>query len=137
MTTRYLFIIDTSDYAGNFERDMCAYLTGRVGDCNVGDDMASLYTRQETEMFDNVICWPDDHGCHRPCVIWPEPKSGDMNSVAIIFAPDEPPTKEQVEIMKRRAKIFPKTYDKWGHRPERILGFRLLREETEYVEEDV
>ena len=24
----YIFIIDTNMYAGNFEREMCAYLTG-------------------------------------------------------------------------------------------------------------
>jgi len=26
----YIFVIDTDSYAGNFERDMCAFLTGRV-----------------------------------------------------------------------------------------------------------
>ncbi|KKK83825.1 hypothetical protein LCGC14_2789530, partial [marine sediment metagenome] len=32
----WIFIIDTDSYAGNFEREMCAYITGRVGECGVG-----------------------------------------------------------------------------------------------------
>lgn len=38
MSKKYSFIIDTNSYAGNFEREMCAYLTGQVGDCGVGDE---------------------------------------------------------------------------------------------------
>jgi hypothetical protein len=34
----YVFIIDTEQYAGNFEREMCAYCTGILGDCEVGED---------------------------------------------------------------------------------------------------
>ncbi len=31
----YLFVIDTDTYAGNFEREMCAYVTGQIGECEV------------------------------------------------------------------------------------------------------
>lgn len=70
----YFFVIDTEDYAGNFERQLCAYITGRVGECGVGDDMAALF-KEETgqEAFDNVIEEPDEHGCHRPATIYRTP----------------------------------------------------------------
>ncbi|MCY8499753.1 hypothetical protein P8917_09350 [Bacillus atrophaeus] len=37
------FIIDTNSYSGNFEREMCAYLTGHIGDCQVGFEEAENY----------------------------------------------------------------------------------------------
>jgi len=75
--SKCLFIIDTNLYAGNFEREMCAYLTGHVGDCGVGDDYAEKF-RKETkkdpdEFFHNVIQEPDEHGCRRPATIWENP----------------------------------------------------------------
>ena len=42
----YLFVIDTDIYAGNFERQMCAYITGQIGECEVGKENAEL-ARQE------------------------------------------------------------------------------------------
>lgn len=37
------FIIDTDSYSGNFEREMCAYITGHIGDCLVGFEEAEDY----------------------------------------------------------------------------------------------
>lgn len=70
----WIFAIDTEDYAGNFERELCAYLTGRTGDCEVGDDLAKLFS-QETglEPFENVTQEADEHGCYRPVTIYPTP----------------------------------------------------------------
>ena len=28
----FLLVIDTNSYAGNFERQLCAYVTGQIGD---------------------------------------------------------------------------------------------------------
>lgn len=73
----WLFVIDTEDYAGNFERELCAFITGRVGECGVGDDCAVLFRQQVKDMGDepfiNIIEEADDHGCHRPCAIYPTP----------------------------------------------------------------
>ena len=66
------FIIDTNSYAGNFEREMCGYLTGRVGECGVGDNFAEFFHKEETLDFDNVID-VEDEGCARPCSIQPSP----------------------------------------------------------------
>ncbi|MBS3089663.1 hypothetical protein J4461_02150 [Candidatus Pacearchaeota archaeon] len=73
----YLFVIDTDKYAGNFEREMCAYITGQIGECEVGKENAKL-ARQEIpdvvarldELIDSV---PDENGCHRPVSIFPTP----------------------------------------------------------------
>lgn len=77
-TNNWVFVIDTEDYAGNFERDMTAYITGHVGDCQVGEDMVPFY-KEETgdtncEKFTNLLEYrPDEHGCNRPCSIYPTP----------------------------------------------------------------
>jgi hypothetical protein len=69
-----IFVIDTDSYSGNFEREMCAYLTGIVGDCEVGDKFAKLYVQETGDKSDQfgeyVEQRPDDHGCYRPCYIW-------------------------------------------------------------------
>ncbi len=72
LSAPWLFIIDTEDYAGNFERDLCAYITGRVGECGVGDEEAKLF-EEETgfEGFDNVVEEADERGCYRPASIYP------------------------------------------------------------------
>lgn len=59
-------VIDTEQYSGNFERELCAFLTGRIGECEVGQEYA-----HENPLFDNVIDKPDEHGCRRPCEIHP------------------------------------------------------------------
>jgi hypothetical protein len=73
----YLFVIDTDSYAGNFEREMCAYVTGKIGECGVGDKEAEL-AKQEipgvvAQLEDLVELVPDEHGCTRPCSIFPTP----------------------------------------------------------------
>ncbi len=43
----FTFVIDTENYAGNFERDMTAYICGIVGDCGVGGDEARIFYKEE------------------------------------------------------------------------------------------
>jgi hypothetical protein len=77
MKELWLFVVDTNHYAGNFEREMCSYMTGIVGDCGVGREYANRL-KTETALdpdvfFHNVVQVPDEHGCYRPVVIWPTP----------------------------------------------------------------
>ena len=65
-SNKYGIIIDTEEYSGNFERELCAFLTGHIGDCEVGDEF-----QHENPLFDSVISVPDEHGCYRPCEIYP------------------------------------------------------------------
>ncbi|HWY34086.1 MAG TPA: hypothetical protein VNX68_05525, partial [Nitrosopumilaceae archaeon] len=41
------FIIDTDSYSGNFERQMCAYSTGQLGDCEVGEELVEKEIKQK------------------------------------------------------------------------------------------
>ncbi len=71
----YLVIIDTEQYAGNFERELCAYCTGHVGECEVGDDEADIFEKEEPgcKLFQNVTLEPDENGCHRPVKLYVTP----------------------------------------------------------------
>lgn len=65
--TIYAFYIKTNNYAGNYERELTAYLVGHIGDCGVGSE----YVEDETtSIFDGAIeSIGDEYGCHRPCAI--------------------------------------------------------------------
>ncbi len=69
----YVFVVDTEQYAGNFEREMTAYMTGHVGDCEVGSSESEQFSKDTaTEAIADgnlVINKPDDRGCYRPCVL--------------------------------------------------------------------
>lgn len=72
----YYFVIDTDKYAGNFEREMTAFITGCVGDCGVGANLTKKITEDgiAPDFFDTLIgSEPDEHGCSRPCRIWDTP----------------------------------------------------------------
>lgn len=70
----YIFCIDTDEYAGNFERPMCAFMTGVVGECGVGDEEAEAYLKEGLEPLEDLIMnMPDEHGCYRPAKIQPTP----------------------------------------------------------------
>ena len=77
--SKYLaFVIDTDEYAGNFEREMCAYVTSVTGDCNVGDEVSLEFMKEipvhALQWFDQHIKqMADEHGCFRPVSIWPTP----------------------------------------------------------------
>lgn len=69
-----IFVIDTDSYAGNFERQMCAYVTGQVGECGVGQEMAEKFNDECDVSFAGfVVSVPDEHGCWRPASIYPTP----------------------------------------------------------------
>lgn len=75
---KYYFVIDTDTYAGNFERQTCAYITGQVGDCGVGEDIAEKaepnIPQKILDIFnENIIQEPDEYGSHRPCKIYTTP----------------------------------------------------------------
>jgi hypothetical protein len=124
----YVFIIDTDTYAGNFERPLCAHITGQVGECGVGGEQAA---KARLEIQEDVLAWfddlvismPDDHGCHRPASIWRSP-DGPYNSVAI-FLEAKPPD-EIFDLMCERAHTYTPShhqFDVIGN----ILAIRLIQ----------
>lgn len=135
----YVLAIDTDQYAGNFEREMCAYCTGIVGDCGVGEEGREKFRKDfniknedDFGMFDTFIMdIADDRGCLRPTSIWLTHKK--YNSVAIFFRKE--PTKKLIDVVKTRSKDFAKTYPQYTRFDNimydketkiNILGYRLI-----------
>lgn len=114
----FAFVIDTDSYAGNFERELCAFVTGQVGDCEVGTPNPS-YNYDE---FEGTMMWiPDDNGCRRPVSLtWGPDKK--PNSVALYFEIE--PNVPMIEIMKHRSTEF------CENNTIKILEFRLIQRET-------
>lgn len=72
----FLLIIDTSEYAGNFERELVAYMVGCVGEDDVGSAIAeaacAALESAGIELPD-PISFTDDKGVSRPATIYPTP----------------------------------------------------------------
>lgn len=144
----YIFVIDTKTYAGNFERQLCAYCTGITGDCGVGwadqEDFLEEFSHKSDEgsSFATILhLRPDEYGCRRPCKIWTTPgwssngmgkhsrKKGKFSaylSVAIFFR--DKPTKEMMKIIRDRSRKYDKIHKV------KITGYRLLKEEKTITE---
>lgn len=125
------FVIDTDSYAGNFEREMCAHITGTIGDCEVGEE---LVEDGISKKFPNIQNVADDNGCYRPVSCHELPNSGVNNAVAIFFDINKPPSKEQIELMKERSGTFLEAYrnsSEWNKNATiNITGFRLIEYKT-------
>jgi hypothetical protein len=142
----YILCIDTDQYSGNFEREMCAYATGNVGECEVGRDQAEKYYTEtgKDDSIDEVIEQPDDHGCCRPCAIQPTPgwtnnghgkntrlkksekiKYPAYNSVGIFLA--EIPNDEILDLILERCRKFCKESVNFSRKPNNIAfeGWRI------------
>ena len=155
----YLFIIDTDTYAGNFEREICAYITGQIGECGVGEENAKLARQQipliTAQLEDLVEMVPDKYGCARPVAIFPNPRYGNDGhgnhalltkknitqfpwpayySVAIFF--NQIPNLGLLDIIKERARDIAN----WGignygiEQTIKIEGFRFLEQYTMFKE---
>ena len=128
----YAFIIDTDSYAGNFEREMCAYVTGVIGECTAGADVALIALEelgsQALWFEEHAVQVPDDHGCHRPTSMWNNTGDTKFHSVAIFL--DAIPN---LKLMADRARAFvakpPGLTGKFELGPCKILGFRLTKME--------
>jgi hypothetical protein len=72
----FAFVIDTETYSGTFERELCAYATGTIGECEVGMEEARQFNESglDPNMFrEAVLQVPDEHCCQRPVSIRPTP----------------------------------------------------------------
>lgn len=134
--TGFAFIVDTDSYAGNFEREMTAHITGVIGECEVGEE----YVDEDYpfEGADNVMQVADDNGCSRPTECWVEPRTGSYNAVAIFFY--KKPTPEQISYMKSRAESFEEIWreEEWNKDKHiHILGYRLIEFKSSQSEEAI
>jgi hypothetical protein len=158
----YVFVVDTNKYSGNFEREMCAFMTGALGECGVGGEELVMFEEngQFPNLSDKTHCVPDENGCVRPATIWPTPGrwnngngehfNGEVTgpgrcpayeSVAVFF--NERPTDEEIAFMKQRAYAFvavqladQQRFDKKA-KPMKIKGFRLIAQTVTTQEQSV
>ena len=115
-TINYVLTIKTDKYAGNFERELCAYCTGIIGECDVGSEEAKMFNKKYPDKFIELITQrPDEHGCYRPVSL-----SGNINAIDIYF--EEMPKGEELNLINLRAIEYGKLHDI------KILAFTLYKE---------
>lgn len=99
-------VVDTNSYAGNFERELCAYVTGQYGECNVGADYAKCFSEQiaHIEWWDKYIVKRSESRqeapCKRPATIYFNEKLAGYYSVAI-YVSKIPPEDVLIEFAER------------------------------------
>lgn len=100
----YYLEIETDQYAGNFEREMCALLAIKYGDCGVGDDIVEyecslLDDDLIDEIQDSIGVRQDSRGCYRPVFM-----CGPSNkSIRIVI---DSPSDEVMSFIGDRVKNF-------------------------------
>jgi hypothetical protein len=112
---KYAVVIQTNSYAGNFEREMCAHITGCIGECEVGKEYVDEEIQKKFEKI--VIEEPDDNGCYRPVTLGCYIKGFKNTDVVIFF--DKKPSQAHIDIMKERLKTF-------NYQKVEIKGLQLL-----------
>lgn len=135
MGEKHIFIIKTDQYAGNFERELCAYCTGVVGDCGVGEEERNKFIddyseEKADEMWELLEQRFDDNGCARPVSV------GFPNTTLEIYFHSRP-TREVINMIKERANKFELKDYKGSLKPLSILGFRMKKETTTIKSVDI
>ncbi len=139
----YLFIIDTDSYSGNFERELCAYVTGHWDQDTHGRSQAEKFTEEEGEpnpFEDYIECCSDEYGRLTPQCLEATPKelhvANHYSSVGVFF--NKKPTPELISILKRRSYKFAEQGLIFDRPVElKILGFRLCKYTVIIDEEEI
>jgi hypothetical protein len=134
----FVVVVHTDSYTGNFEREFCAYVTGVVGDCGKGQNLANEYREDEGkdyyDFWDSLDQVPDDNGCCRPVSL--DTNSFEGNSLLIFFQSDPTVPGEgcgpetEFNIIQRRAPLYFQE-----HRPSvKLLGIEAFKNEVKRVQ---
>lgn len=105
---KYAILIKTDSYAGNFEREMCAHLTGQIGECGVGDNYID---ESIADKFEDYVAQEEEDGCYRPVTLGYD--FGYSNNDVIIWF-NKVPTQELIDIIKERLETFGEAKSKLG-----------------------
>lgn len=132
----WLVVVDTDQYAGNFERMLVAYMTGAIGECELGEEQADVARQELPKGFPEPIQFSDGR-CDRPAALWETPKSlhpkPKHRYSSVMCAFEDRPTDEQLAILAMRARRYFGTPLHWKYPGEpvpKVLGVRLLRHEV-------
>lgn len=155
-----LLLIDMNQYSGDFDRQMCAFVTGRTGGCGVGEEIAARVLASVAGALDwteeAMLRQADEYGIYRPVGITQTPgcvqdyngqgyPEGEVpadvkivqwsyQSVAISF--QRVLSDEELQQLMRRAELFPsdESYLEWNSdEPLVILGYRVIEAVTTRV----
>lgn len=123
--TEYQVRVYTDEYAGNFGRELCAWMTGSVGQCNVGH--AALHLVQQTgaaiarmELPANPI--PTRHVSHEGNY---KPMALGHSTMNIVIYFEAEPSAEDMSILWERAQSFNKSPTRVGKTPVKIDKIEL------------
>jgi hypothetical protein len=130
---KYALIIETDQYAGNFERELCAYATGAVGECEVGEEEAEIFREEVPEEFQDLCDITDhisdDRGCHRPASIWRSSEGYDGYGAVAIFL-GQPPKQDELNLISARIRAYPA----FAGAGLNIVSIRLIQRKMEIVD---
>lgn len=140
---RWAFVVDTTDYAGNFERELAAYVVGR---CDLDDPPSRVQTLKDLyhvecpkDPFEDLVTYRvddhgDDHISRSPMALAPTPgKKKTYNSVAIFL--DRKPKEGELRLLIERSQKFKDVIGDRG--PKKVLSCRLVQERTVVESEEV
>lgn len=136
----YGIVIDTEQYAGNFERELCAACTGRHDDTS-GRAKALAMAYDGPDFEDKISGKDDEHGCYRHATVFPTPgwsndgKGGHTKLtgkakmrypayLSVLIHLNSDLTQKQIDGIKERAFAFAKAGSIT------VTGFRMIRERT-------
>lgn len=127
----YAIIIGTDSYTGNFERKLCAYVTGSVGECGVGESEAEDFSDEhpDSEIPDITDTVPDDRGCYRPVSIY---NDGDGYKSLVIFFQDAPDL-EEIDLMVARTKDYCASH-KITLKSFRLISNKVVRQQSTLID---
>lgn len=111
MTLSYKLIVNTNCYAGNFEREYCAFVTGALGECEVGEKQADAYREwlgENVDLFeeDVVTQSQDDRGCWRPVAIYNDEGVDEEFYHSLEIGLEEPLSDDQIKVIQERSRMF-------------------------------
>jgi len=133
METEYILRIETDRYAGNFDKDMCAYITGLIDANNCGYEMAKIFKSDNvdesiSEWFDDeTIFIQDEHGAYRSVQMYGPPN---YKSIEVRFC--SLPTTEILDFIYNRACNFCNrdiVPDRFNNYPTKIVKMELVKED--------
>lgn len=132
----YILLVHTNKYSGNFERQLCAFMTGITGDCGVGSDEAKRFKEDmeeignDPDMFDDCLdSQSDDHGCYRPASIWNADGEEGYQTAAIFFF--DLPDADQTVLLRDRA------YEYAAENKITINKLSMIRREVKVIDVEV
>ncbi len=128
---KYRVVVSTNTFATNFEREMCAFVTGQIGECKVGINRQFRASADERELFEKVmerrLCadnyWRPVSTC-----------ADDANAFELYFK--EKPTKKMIEIIREGCNDFADEKKEKNQIMTRIniISIRVIKERTLYEE---